>query len=55
MCWSVVWWFCYDKNSAITAIALYLPIEKCKQNGKSWKVYTLNNKKTFSNSITILK
>ena len=34
-----MWWFYYDKNSAITVIALYLPIQKCKQNHCMESVY----------------
>ena len=33
-----MWWFYYDKNSAIAVVVLYLLIQKCKQN-IAWKVY----------------
>ena len=50
-----MWWFYYDKNSAITVVALYLPIKKCKENHcmESIYIYILNNKKAFPISITI--
>ena len=44
----------YDKNSAITVVVLYLPIQKCKQNHCMESIYILNNEKTFPMSITIL-
>ena len=48
-----MWWFYYDKNSAITVV-LYLPIQKYKQNHCMESIYVLNNEKTFPMSITIL-
>ena len=47
-----MWWFYDDKNSAITVVALYFPIQKCKQNHCMESI--LNNKKTFPMAITIL-
>ena len=36
-----MWWlYYYDKNSAITVVVLYLPIQKCKQNHCMESIYT---------------
>ena len=48
-----MWWFYDDKNSAITVVALYFPIQKCKQNHCMESI--LNNKKTCPMPITILQ
>ena len=34
-----MWWFYYDKNSAITVVVFYLLIQKCKQNYRMESIY----------------
>ena len=34
-----MWWFYFDKNSAITVVVLYLLIQKCKQNHCMENIY----------------